>query len=77
MPPPGSPEVHFDLGQHAAKIERLQSDMEQMKQDMHEIKTILSEARGGWRAVVIISGLSGVCGAAIIKLAYMIGFIKG
>ena len=54
-----------ELATHANDIKHLQSDMDKMVQDMHEIKRTLaaiqktlSEAKGGWRTLMYVGGAS-------------------
>jgi len=60
-----------ELATHANDIKHLQADMDRMVQDTNEIKTslaniqkILSEASGGWQALMYVGGAS----AAIASL---------
>ncbi len=66
-----------ELATHAADIEHLQRDMDKLAADMDEIKrsiaainTMLSEARGGWRMLMLISGASGTLGAALTQFGH-------
>lgn len=68
MPPSNSiPEVPFALGQHEAEIARLREEMAQMREDVHAIKLMLAEAKGGWRVIMLVAGASGAVGAALAK----------
>jgi hypothetical protein len=69
-------EVQRDLGRHDAQIEGLQEDMKTLKSDVHDIKLMLAEAKGGWRTLVAVSSLAGILGAALMKLADWLGFFK-
>jgi hypothetical protein len=69
-------EVQRDLGRHDAQIEGLQEDMKSLKSDVHDIKLMLAEAKGGWRTLVAVSSLAGILGAALMKLADWLGFFK-
>ena len=60
--------VSREVGKHDAQIESLQADMKSVKDDIGEIKRILSEAKGGWKAIVMIGGISATIGAAVAKL---------
>ena len=61
-----APEVRTarELAEHGADIRHLQSDMDKMVKDMDEIKeTIkeisktLSEAKGGWKLLLVVGGI--------------------
>ena len=58
-----------ELGTLTAKINRLESDVSEMKDDVRAIKETMSEARGGWKAIALVSGISGTIGALIAKFA--------
>jgi prefoldin subunit 5 len=66
-----------ELATHAADIKHLQDDMDKLVADMNDIKaslqsiqTTLSEARGGWRVLMMVAGASGTIGAAITQFAH-------
>jgi hypothetical protein len=69
-------EIQRDIGRHDAQIEGLQEDMKSVKQDVHDIKLMLAEAKGGWRTLVAVSGLAGFLGASVVKLMYWVGWFK-
>lgn len=66
-------ELSRDIGRHDAQIESLQEDMKSVKSDLAEIKQILSEAKGGWKAMLVLGGVAGAAGAAISKLVAWYG----
>jgi hypothetical protein len=54
-----------ELATHASEIKHLQDDMDKMVQDMDEIKLAiqqiqktLAEARGGWKILMYVAGVS-------------------
>jgi prefoldin subunit 5 len=68
-----------ELATHAADIKHLQDDMDKLVSDMNDIKatlqsiqSTLSEAKGGWRMLMLIGGASGTVGAALTQLAHYI-----
>ena len=64
-----TPAIQRDIGRHDAQIETLQEDMRSLKNDVHEIKLILSEARGGWKTLMMVGGISATIGALTAKIA--------
>jgi prefoldin subunit 5 len=65
-----------ELATHAADIQHLQLDLDKMSADLREIKkclasisTTLSEARGGWKVMMLVAGVSGAIGAALTQVA--------
>lgn len=70
-----------ELATHAAEIKHLQSDMDKMVEDMEEIKKAiieinrtLSEAKGGWKVLMLVGGAAGTLGAGIVQVIH---WIKG
>lgn len=60
-------EIARDLGRHDAQIETLQADMALVKNDVHEIKMMLAEAKGGWRTLMAVGGFAAAVGAVFAK----------
>jgi hypothetical protein len=65
-----------ELATHASDIAHLQSDMDKMATDIEEIKKMLSsinstlaEAKGGWKMLMAVGGAAGVLGGLIVHLA--------
>ena len=68
-------EVHRDLGRHDAQIEALQAQVTGLHQDMkamiaklQQINQTLSEARGGWRTLVVVGAAASAISAMLVKL---------
>ena len=67
-------QLHRDLGRMDEKLaahERRLQKVERMVEDIHKAVT---EAKGGWRMLVIIGSVSATVGAAVAKL---FAYIKG
>ena len=70
-----SEEIHRDLGKHDAQIEalklqvnRMYDDMQQMMGQLTTIQQTLSEAKGGWKTLMWVGGLSAVLGGVVAKV---------
>ena len=66
-----------ELATHAADIRHLQEDMDQlvqsvaeMQKSLAEINTTLSEAKGGWKVLMMIGGAGGALGAVLTQLLH-------
>jgi len=81
-----SPEFHRDIGRHDAQIEALERDVKRMREEMHEmraefttelraINATLSEARGGWKTLMMVGGASATIGALAHKLSSAISWL--
>jgi prefoldin subunit 5 len=65
-----------ELATHASDIKHLQDDMDKMLANMKEMQATLlaidktlSEARGGWKVLMLVGGASSVVGAGLVQLA--------
>ena len=66
-----------ELATHAADIEHLQRDMDKlvesvaaMQKTLSDIEKTLSEARGGWKMLMLLGGASGVMGSVITQVIH-------
>lgn len=66
-----------EIATHASDIRHLQENMDKMLESMKvmqqtliDINLTLSEARGGWRAMMLLGGASSVVGAGLVQLAH-------
>ena len=64
-----------ELATHAADIKHLQDDMDRVVSDINTIKTslveiqkTLSEAKGGWRVLMLIGGGCSLIGAGVMHV---------
>lgn len=64
-----------ELATHANDIKHLQDDMDRMVRDMDEIKKsladiqkTLSEAKGGWKLLMMVGGASVALGGGLVWL---------
>lgn len=71
-----NPNIHHDLGRHDAQIEALQEQVKQLHKDMQsmnetllKISATLSEARGGWKTLMLVGGIAAAVGATFAKVA--------
>lgn len=75
-------EIHRDLGKHDAQIEaltvqfnRMHNDMQKMLEELQSIQATLSEAKGGWKLMVMVGGAGAALGAIIIKVLSWLQFL--
>ena len=66
-----------ELATHAADIKHMQEDMDKMLEQMKAMQTTLSainatlsEAKGGWKMLMMIAGASGTLGAGVVQLVH-------
>jgi hypothetical protein len=66
-----------EIATHASDIRHLQEDMDKMLLAMQAMQTTLadinvtlSEAKGGWKILMMVGGASGAIAALAVKLGY-------
>jgi prefoldin subunit 5 len=64
-----------ELATHASDIKHLQDDMDKMLDNMKTMQATLaaidktlSEAKGGWKVLMLVGGASSVAGAGLVQL---------
>ena len=58
-----------ELGEHNARLNALENGMTEMRGDVKEILSTLNQAKGGWRTLMMVGGVSGTVGGALVWLA--------
>jgi hypothetical protein len=67
--------LDHQVGRHDAQIEALEREVHALRADIAEIKRMLSEAHGGWKALMLVAGIAATIGAAATKLATWVGWV--
>ena len=57
-----------EVGALQARMETVESELQGMRSDVREIRDALVSARGSWKAICLVVGLSVSLGAAVTKL---------
>jgi len=80
---PESIETARELATHAADIRHLQDDMDKLVESMStmnktllSINETLSEAKGGWKVLMMFGGAGGVLGALLTQLIHSVPWSK-
>lgn len=60
-------DVQRDLGRFEAQIAGISDKLDKLEKQVDAISTTLSEARGGWRTLMWVSGASATVGGLIAK----------
>ena len=61
-----------DIRHLQVDMDKLVSDMEDMKKTLTAISLTLSEARGGWKVLMLVGGAGGALGAGILQIIHYI-----
>lgn len=66
-----------EIATHASDIRHIQEDMDKMleslksmQKSLADINVTLSEAKGGWRVLLIIGGAAGTVGAGVMQVIH-------
>ncbi|MFQ5618775.1 MAG: hypothetical protein ACE5FR_07360 [Rhodospirillales bacterium] len=61
------------LGEVQGRLKAAEEALREQGQDIKAILTTLNQARGGWKTLLLVAGISGACGALATKVATVIG----
>ena len=74
-----SQEIHRELGSHEARLDSMEKDILAMRADMRRIfekldtiNSTLSEAKGGWRTLMMVGGAGVALGGMLNSLVHWI-----
>ena len=62
-------ETARELATHAA-VNKLVSDMDDIKKTLQAINSTLSEAKGGWKMLMMFGGAGGAAGAIVTQIVH-------
>jgi|LauGreDrversion4_2_1035121.scaffolds.fasta_scaffold395423_1 hypothetical protein len=57
------------------ELDHVRKDMDEVKADVRVIKETLQEAKGGWKTLMLVAGISSTVGAMIAKFAPWFGVL--
>lgn len=60
---PETPISNREYGQLEAHVAQLREDMRRLQETVNGMAAMMEQARGGWRAIALIGGISGAVGA--------------
>jgi hypothetical protein len=68
-----SPEI--DIAVLKTEVGYLKAHIAEIKDDTREIKETLHQAKGGWKTLMLVAGISSTVGAMAVKLMPFLGFM--
>ncbi len=63
------------LGEVKGRLRAMEEITREHGRDIKAILQILNQARGGWRTLLLVAGISGTCGALATKVSSIIGVL--
>lgn len=61
------PQLHRDLGRVEGRLEKVETDVAEMKRMVSDLHTTITTAKGGWKTLVAVGGVSAALASAITK----------
>ena len=55
------------------ELDHVRKDMDELKFDIKDIKETLQQAKGGWKTLMLVAGISSTVGAFVAKAAPWFG----
>lgn len=68
-----TPEI--DIAILKTEVEYLKAHIAEIRDDTREIKETLHQAKGGWKTLMLVAGISSTIGALAVKVAPFLGFM--
>lgn len=65
-----------DFGILTAKVEHLEKEVAELRNDVKHLVALIEQARGSWKMLMMVGGLSAVIGATITKTVQWIVHLK-
>lgn len=62
---PETPISNREYGQLEAHVAQLRDDVRKLQDTVNTMAAMMEQARGGWRVIALIGGVSGAVGACI------------
>ena len=63
------------LGRLDGELRAVQGDVTELKADMKTLLAAVNQARGGWRTILIVAGVSGASAALLAKVSALVGWV--
>lgn len=69
-------QLNRDLGRLEGKVEKLDDDVDDLKRMVADMHRTLTEARGGWKTLMAVAGLSSLVTGGLVKAAQALRIIE-
>ena len=67
------PQLHRDLGRVEGRLEKVEADMDDVKRMVKDMHDTITTAKGGWKTLLAVGGLSAALASAATKFLSMFG----
>ncbi len=76
-------EIQRDLGRAEGRLSALEHNITDIKASLENqgerlgrIESMLSEAKGGWKAMLMVGSIAGAMGALVTKIVFFLSSVK-
>lgn len=64
-----------EIGRLIAKVDHLEADVASMRKQVADMHDVLMQAKGSWRALVLVAGMAAALGAMLTKVGTWVGLL--
>jgi len=65
--------LHRDVGRVEGRLEKVEADMDDVKRMVKDMHDTITTAKGGWKTLLAVGGLSAALASAITKILTLLG----
>lgn len=67
------PQLHRDLGRVEGRLGKVESDVDDVKRMVAEMHQTITEAKGGWKTLLMVGGVSAAIASGLTKFLSFFG----
>lgn len=71
---PVSEDPHVQIAVLKTELDYLRKDLDEIKGDMKAVRETLTQAKGGWKTLMLVAGIASTVGATLAKLLPFLSF---
>lgn len=60
-------ELQRTVGEHGGRLLSVEADLKEIKADVKDLLAKVNQAQGGWKTLILVSGIAGSMGALVGK----------
>lgn len=64
-----------EIGEMSARVHHLEQTASEMREDIRTIRDTLLQAKGGWKTLMLVAGISATVGGLMAKLVPLLSFL--
>jgi len=68
MAEPTHGDLHRQIGALQADMENLKEDMKEVRSDVRQLVAVSEQTKGGWKVIAVVGSIGGVAGGLLTKI---------